>query len=73
MKNQLIVGVVLALLGAGMLAYQSFTYTTKEEVLKIGPLSATAETEHRVGFPPIISWAILAAGLGLIVVGSRRK
>ena len=73
MKNMLVTGIIIALLGAGMLVYQSFTYTTKEEVVKIGPLSATAEKEHTIGFPPFISWAMIAAGIGLIVVGARRK
>jgi hypothetical protein len=73
MKNMLVTGIVIALLGAGMLVYQSFTYTTKEEVVKIGPLSATAEKEHTIGFPPVVSWALLAAGIGLIIIGARRK
>jgi hypothetical protein len=73
MKNQLIVGIVIALLGAGMLVYQSVSFTTKEEVVKIGPISATADKEHTIGFPPVVSWALLAAGIGLIIVGSRRK
>jgi hypothetical protein len=73
MKNLLVTGIVVALLGAGMLIYQGVTYTTKEEVLKIGPISATAEKEHTIGFPPIVSWALLAAGIGMIVIGVRKK
>jgi hypothetical protein len=73
MKNLLVTGIVVALLGAGMLIYQGVTYTTKEEVLKIGPISATAEKEHTIGFPPVVSWALLAAGIGMIVIGVRKK
>jgi hypothetical protein len=73
MKNILITGIVIALLGAGMLIYQGFSYTTKEEVLKIGPITATAEKEKTIGFPPILGWAMLAGGIGLIVYGARKK
>ena len=73
MKNLLVTGIVVALLGAGMLIYQGVTYTTKEEVLKIGPITATAEREKTIGFPPIVSWALLAAGIGMIIVGVRKK
>jgi hypothetical protein len=73
MKNQMIVGIVVALLGAGMLAYQGFSFTTKEEVLKIGPITATADKERSVSFPPVIGWVVLAAGIGLIIFGARRK
>lgn len=72
MKNQMIAGIVIAILGAGMLVYQGFSFTTKEEVLKIGPLTATADKTRTVDFPPIIGWIVLAGGIGLIIF-SRRK
>jgi hypothetical protein len=72
-KNLLVTGIVIALLGAGMLIYQGITYTTKEEVLKIGPITAIADKEHTIGFPPLVSWALLAAGIGLIIAGARKK
>jgi hypothetical protein len=73
MKNLLVTGIVVALLGAGMLIYQGVTYTSKEEVLKIGPITATAEREKTIGFPPFVSWALLVGGIGMIVVGVVRK
>ena len=72
MKNQLIAGIVVAVLGFGMLVYQGFSFTTKEEVLKIGPLTATADKERTVSWPPILGWIVLAGGIGLIIF-SRRK
>src|SRR5512132_1083103 len=39
-----LVGIALILLGIVALAYQGITYTSREKVIDIGPLHATAET-----------------------------
>lgn len=62
MKATLISGIVLIVLGAAMLGYQQFDYTTTEDVLRIGPISATAEQTHSVALPPIIGWLLVGAG-----------
>jgi hypothetical protein len=71
MKQSLIIGIVLILLGAGILGYRQFTYTTNEQVLKIGPVVATTEKEHTVNFPAILGWVLLAAGISVILVGRK--
>jgi hypothetical protein len=73
MKQTLTMGIVLVVLGVVMLAYQGFTYTTEEKVLDIGPIKATAEKEKTVPFPPILGATALAAGLVLVVLGSRKN
>lgn len=73
MKHRLIVGIVLALLGAAVVGYDQYTYTTKEKILQIGPIAATAEKEHTVSIPPVLGWALFAAGIGLIILSQRRK
>jgi hypothetical protein len=45
-------GIALIVLGLAALAYQGFTYTSRETVLDIGPLHATAEREKTVPLPP---------------------
>ena len=72
MKPALLFGIVLMLVGALALAYQGFTYTRREKVLDIGPLHATAEKTESVPLPPIIGFVALAAGLILVVVGTRK-
>jgi hypothetical protein len=42
-KSLMFVGVALILLGILALSYQGITYTTREKVLEVGPLQATAE------------------------------
>ena len=45
-------GVILIVLGLAALAYQGFTYTSRETVLDIGPIHATAERQRTVPLPP---------------------
>ena len=73
MKSPVIlIGVVLIILGVIALAYQGITYTTHEKVLEVGPLKATAEKKHTVPLPPVLGGLALAAGVVLVIAGSRR-
>ena len=72
MKPLAIVGMLLILAGIAGLIVGRFTYTTEENVLKVGPLVATAETEHSVRIPDIAGIIAVVAG-GVLVVASRRR
>ena len=73
MKPLTILGVVLIVLGVLALAYQGITYTTRETVLDAGPIEATAERRKTIPLPPILGAAAVAAGVIVLVVGSRRR
>ena len=73
MKPISIVGIAMLIIGAALLGYTHFSYTTTEEVLKIGPLTATAEKTHTVPLPPIIGWLLVAGGIGAIAFGALKK
>jgi uncharacterized membrane protein HdeD (DUF308 family) len=68
-----IVGVLLIVLGVLALAYQGITYTSREKVLDIGPVEATAEREKTLPLPPILGIAAVAGGVALLVVGGRKR
>ena len=68
-----IVGIVLIVLGAIALAYGGITYTSREKVLDIGPLEATAEREKTIPLPPVLGALALAGGIVLVIAGSRKK
>jgi hypothetical protein len=68
----LILAIVLIAIGVVSLAYQGITYTTREKVLEVGPIKATAEKERTIPLPPIVGGVALAAGVVLLVVGARR-
>jgi len=72
MNRTAIVGVVLLLLGVAALAYQGFTYTSRETVVDIGPVHATADQQKTVPIPPVLGLAAVAGGVALLVVGMRK-
>jgi hypothetical protein len=63
MKAIHIVAVALIVCGAGILAYNQFSYTTTEQVLKVGPITANAERTHTVSVPPLLGWILLGGGV----------
>jgi hypothetical protein len=67
-----IVAIVLIVLGAISLAYGGITYTTREKVLDIGPIEATAERQKTIPLPPILGGIAVAAGVGLLLLGSKK-
>jgi hypothetical protein len=73
MKITSVAGVVLIVLGVLALAYQRLTYTTRETVIDIGPVEATAERQRTVPLPPILGGAAVAGGVALLVVGARKR
>jgi len=68
-----LIGILLIVFGIVALAYQGLTYTTRETVLEVGPLKATADRQHTVAIPPVLSGGAVAAGVVLLIVGSRKK
>ena len=72
LKPLAIVGVLLILVGVAALAYQSVTYTSRETVIDIGPVHATAERERTLPLPPLVGIAAVAGGVALLVAGIRK-
>jgi len=73
MKPTAIVGIILIVVGLAALAFGGFSYTTRETVVDLGPLQATAERERRFPLPPVAGVAAVAAGVALLVVGMRKR
>jgi hypothetical protein len=73
MKPISIAGIVLIVLGVVALAYQGITYTSRETVLDIGPVQATAERQKTLPLPPVLGIAAVAGGVALLVVGMRKR
>ncbi len=68
-----IVGMTLIALGLAALVYQGITYTSRETVLDIGPLHATADRQKTLPLSPVLGLAALAGGVALVVAGSRAR
>ena len=73
MKQITLVGIVLIVLGIVAFAYQGITYTSREKILDIGPIQATADTQKTIPFPPLLGGLVLAGGIVLVMVGARKS
>jgi uncharacterized membrane protein YidH (DUF202 family) len=73
MKPIALIGVVLIVLGIGALAYQGFSYTSREKIIDLGPIQASADTEKTVSIPPIAGGAAVLVGVVLLLAGSRKN
>jgi hypothetical protein len=73
MKTITVAGIALVVLGVVALIYQGFTYTTRETVIDLGPIHATAERERTVPLSPVLGIIAVGAGVGLILAGSRKR
>ena len=67
-----LVGIVLIVLGIVAFAYQGITYTSRETVIDIGPIKATADTQKTIPLPPILGGLMFVGGIVLVVVGNRK-
>lgn len=69
----MILGVVLVLLGIAAVIHPTYSYHKQDQVAKIGPFQATVEEEKTAQIPVAATVALLAAGLVLVLLGSRMK
>ena len=73
MKPISMAGVVLIVLGLAALAYQGISYTSRETVVDIGPIHATADQKKTIPLPPVLGIVAVAAGVALLVTGARKR
>ncbi len=73
MKGALVIGIALLVLGVAALAYQGITYTTREKVIDLGPISASVEKKKTIPLPPILGALALVGGVVLVAVAARRS
>jgi hypothetical protein len=71
MKPIAIAGVLLIVLGLVVLVYQGITYTSREKVIDIGPITATAERQETLPIPPVLGILAVAGGAARAVVPVR--
>ena len=66
-------GILLIVLGALALAYQGINYTRQKEVIDMGSVHVTTETQERIPLPPILGGLAVVGGIVLLVVGAKGK
>ncbi|MEI6323010.1 MAG: DUF3185 domain-containing protein [bacterium] len=72
MKSAQYIGIFLVILGVIALAYQSFSYTTQEKAIDIGPLQVTTEHSHTIPIAPVIGITLLICGGGIVLMSFRK-
>jgi len=72
MKPLMLAGIALILLGILGMPYNRINYTSKEKILDIGPVEATAEKEKSIPLPPLLGGMVLVAGIGLVAISYKK-
>jgi hypothetical protein len=55
------------------LASGGLTYTSRDVVLDIGPVRATADRQKTLSLPPALGIVVVLGGVALLIVGLRRR
>ena len=71
-KTLVFVGVILIAAGAMGVFYRAIPYTSRDVVIDVGPLKATAETSKTWPVPPILGGLAIAGGILMIIAGARK-
>jgi drug/metabolite transporter (DMT)-like permease len=70
MKPAGIFGLILIVIGIIVLAYGGFaSFSTKENVAKIGPLEVNKQKEHPVPIGPIVGGICIVGGAVMLLTG----
>ena len=72
MKQKMLIGIVLIVIGVIALAYSGITYTSNDKVIDLGPLQVSADRKHTIPIPPILGGLALVGGLVLLISGYKK-
>ena len=72
LKPMALAGIALIVLGVAALIYGGISYTSRETVIDIGPIHATADRQRTLPLPPIAGVLAVGAGVFLIVTTNRK-
>ena len=67
------IGLCLVIVGLLSFVYQGISYQTREKVLEVGPIEATAETTRTIQLQPWLGGALVLGGALLIALGGKRR
>jgi hypothetical protein len=73
MRATTLIGILLIALGVVALVYKGISYTSRERVVDLGPIQATADTKKTIPMSPVVGAVALVSGVVLIIAGGRSK
>lgn len=72
MKIVVIIGRILVVLGIIAVAVPSFNYFSTERVAKLGVFEIDISQPHTVVLNPVAGVVVIAVGIALLLIGSRK-
>lgn len=66
------IGIIVILVGLLLTIFTTFSFFTREEVVKIGDLKITADKPHNFRWSPFIGIAVMAVGGVFVWQGSKK-
>lgn len=73
MKTYTLIGIILIVVGIAAFAYQGISYTTREQVVDLGPVHMSADKTRTIPLSPIVGAIALVGGVVLLVAGSKKS
>ena len=73
MKSTMLIGLILIVVGVASFAYQGISYTTRENVVDVGPIHMTADKTKTIPLTPVVGAIALVGGIVLLVMGSKKS
>jgi uncharacterized membrane protein len=74
-ENQAVklIGILLIVFGVVALVAGGISYTSREKVLDVGPIHATADRQRTIPLSPVAGVVLIGCGAALLAVGSRKS
>ena len=72
MKPIRLLGLAMIILGVVAFVYHGITYTTREKIIDIGPIQASADSKKTIPLPPLLGGLALAGGIILVFIGRKK-
>ena len=72
MNTSKLLAIALIAIGIIAFAYQGIRYTSRDNVVDLGPLHVTAERSHTLPLPPIVGAIALAGGVALLFTKGQK-
>jgi len=69
----IITGILLIAAGALIFAYQGIPYRSRDVIVSVGPVKATADVQKTQTVPPVVTGLAIAGGILLVIVGARKR
>jgi len=73
LKSTMLIGLILIVVGVASFAYQGISYTTRENVVDVGPIHMTADKTKTIPLTPVVGAIALVGGIVLLVMGSKKS